>query len=267
MDQLKDLGSKGLVSVYTARADGETLSGFVSLGRRSNSISFCYAEGDKDLERKFLQFGFNELKQNGKAIKAGGPWITPQISEHLLDIGFNKYDRKAMTLEKDTVESMGIPPLSADIELHAYTEEMREEVVDLIYAANIGNIDIHVFPEFFSERDLVTKLVLDTENSRWGEWRDGISKVLTLDGKIIGVCFWTMQGTTGYIPEIAIHPDYKRKGLGRYILVASMKTLIEEAEDLTGFRLDVTLDNPARNLYESVGFNDHVHYSMYSWVP
>jgi ribosomal protein S18 acetylase RimI-like enzyme len=172
-----------------------------------------------------------------------------------------------MTLDKDTVESMETPTQPPDIKLQAYDIEMREEVVDLIYAANQGNIDIHVFPEFFSDKELVARLVQNTEDSRWGTWRDGISKVLILEGKIIGVCFWTMQGTTGYIPEIAIHPDHKRKGLGRYILIASMKTLIDEADDLTGFRLDVTLDNPARKLYESVGFKDDVHYSMFSWIP
>ena len=267
LDQLKEGGSKGLVSIYVSRDDDDAFTGYVSIGRRSNSISFCYANEDNTLEKEFLQLALNELKENGKAVKAGGPWVTPQISQQLFSLGFNKYDRKSMTLEKDTVESLPVPSQPEEITLHAYDTEMKEEVVDLIYAANIENIDIHVFPEFFSERDLVAKLVQDTENSRWGTWRDGISKVLTKERKIIGVCFWTMQDTIGYIPEIAIHPDYKRKGLGRYILVASMKALLDEADDLTGFRLDVTMDNPARNLYESVGFKDDVHYSMYSWIP
>lgn len=78
--------------------------------------------------------------------------------------------------------------------------------------------------------------------------------ILALEGAdIIGAVILNHTGMSGYIPEnilvyIAVHGDFRGKGLG--------KELMEHAIKITtgGIALHVEPDNPAKFLYEKVGF-------------
>jgi GNAT superfamily N-acetyltransferase len=70
---------------------------------------------------------------------------------------------------------------------------------------------------------------------------------------IIGAVVVNRTGMKGYIPEnilvyIAIHKEYRGKGLGRQLMEAA----IQLAEG--GIALHVEPENPARYLYENLGF-------------
>lgn len=73
--------------------------------------------------------------------------------------------------------------------------------------------------------------------------------------KIIGVVVMNKTGMSGYIPEnilvyIAIDSDCRGKGYGKKI----MEKAIEEAEG--NIALHVEADNPAKKLYEKLGFTN-----------
>ena len=73
--------------------------------------------------------------------------------------------------------------------------------------------------------------------------------------KVIGAVVVNKTGMSGYIPEnilvyIAIHADYRGKGLGKEL----MNRAIERAEG--GIALHVEPDNPAKKLYEKLGFTN-----------
>lgn len=85
--------------------------------------------------------------------------------------------------------------------------------------------------------------------------RGGFVAVQTDNDTITGAVVINETGMQGYIPEnilvyIAVHKDYRGKGLG--------KKLMQEA--LGAAKGDVALhveqDNPARFLYESLGFTN-----------
>lgn len=80
--------------------------------------------------------------------------------------------------------------------------------------------------------------------------------VLTVkeEGEIVGCVVMNRTGMNGYIPDnilvyIAVHQDYRGKGYG--------KELMKKAIELTkgAIALHVEPDNPARHLYEKIGFN------------
>ena len=80
--------------------------------------------------------------------------------------------------------------------------------------------------------------------------------VLTVkeEGEIVGCVVMNRTGMNGYIPDnilvyIAVHKDYRGKGYG--------KELMKKAIELTDgdIALHVEPDNPARFLYEKIGFN------------
>lgn len=73
------------------------------------------------------------------------------------------------------------------------------------------------------------------------------------NGKIIGAVVINNTGMQGYIPEnilvyIAVHKDHRGKGLGKKLMA---KTIELTKGDIA---LHVEKDNPARILYEKVGF-------------
>ena len=73
--------------------------------------------------------------------------------------------------------------------------------------------------------------------------------------KIIGATIINKTGMDGYIPEnilvyIATHHDYRGKGLGKQLMQIAIKT-VEGA-----IALHVEPDNPAKFLYEKLGFTN-----------
>lgn len=89
------------------------------------------------------------------------------------------------------------------------------------------------------------------------EWPSFGGYVLTgsQNGEIIGAVVVNRTGMKGYIPEnilvyIATHGDHRGKGVGKEL----MKKAIEHAEG--SIALHVEPDNPARHLYEKLGFTN-----------
>lgn len=80
--------------------------------------------------------------------------------------------------------------------------------------------------------------------------------ILALDGKaIIGAVVLNNTKMSGYIPEnilvyIAVHSDYRGKGLGKELMKQAIKVSDES------IALHVEADNPAKFLYEKLGFTN-----------
>ncbi len=73
------------------------------------------------------------------------------------------------------------------------------------------------------------------------------------EGKITGAVIVNKTGMSGYIPDnilvyIAVHKDYRGEGLGKIL----MQKTFEQAEG--DIKLHVEPENPARFLYEKLGF-------------
>ena len=115
---------------------------------------------------------------------------------------------------------------------------------------------------------------LHTHLNQYGDKKDDIRKCLnyalseepgfggfvvtardTESGNIAGAVVINETGMEGYIPEnilvyIAVHAGYRCKGLGKNL----MKKAIDTAEG--DIALHVEPDNPARYLYEKLGFTN-----------
>ena len=83
----------------------------------------------------------------------------------------------------------------------------------------------------------------------------GFVLVSYLDDDIVGAVVINQTGMKDYIPEnilvyIAIHPDKRGKGLG--------KKLVEKTIEIANgnIALHVEPDNPAKKLYEKLGFSN-----------
>ncbi|RLF20430.1 MAG: ribosomal-protein-alanine N-acetyltransferase [Thermoprotei archaeon] len=69
-------------------------------------------------------------------------------------------------------------------------------------------------------------------------------------GYVIGAIRWDV---IGHILNIAVHPDYRRRGIGSILMKEIMKRLKEKGARI--YRLEVRVSNtPAQHLYERLGF-------------
>lgn len=83
----------------------------------------------------------------------------------------------------------------------------------------------------------------------------GFTVRLTDKGQTIGAVVINRTGMSGYIPEnilvyIAVNNEYRGQGIGKHL----MKTAIGQAEG--DIALHVEADNPAKFLYEKLGFEN-----------
>jgi GNAT superfamily N-acetyltransferase len=265
-DQIRDSISKDRSSLYVDISDEGSLRGVGLFGKVSNRISFVFADGDSEIEKGILDALFNRFSTECEFMVTGGPWLTYSLTKALIEIGFVKHDREHMTLPRADVAKLSEPKLPEGMSFVPYTKDKRAEISDLVFRCTDGHIDQDVFPEFFGTRETCLKLVENIEASVYGAYTEGLSWILRNDEKDIGVCFMTCRnGDTGYIPDIVLEQEYRGQGLGKGMLVHSMKRQLESDSAITKVDLDVTLANNARHLYKSLGFNDVREYSMYTW--
>lgn len=124
------------------------------------------------------------------------------------------------------------------------TNKEKEAIVDFLHT----HLD-----EFGDPKEDITKAI----NYALKEAKSFGGFVIKLrnDNKIIGAVVVNRTGMDSYIPEnilvyIAIDKNYRGKGIGKRLL----QTALETAEG--DVALHVEPDNPARKLYEKLGFTN-----------
>lgn len=81
----------------------------------------------------------------------------------------------------------------------------------------------------------------------------GFALTAFLEGKLVGALIMNKTGMSGYIPDnilvyVAVDASYRGKGIGRQIVEESFK------HAKGAVKLHVEYDNPAKRLYERIGF-------------
>ncbi|MBN2745566.1 MAG: GNAT family N-acetyltransferase [Bacteroidales bacterium] len=123
-------------------------------------------------------------------------------------------------------------------------EQQKNEIVAFLY----GHLDEFGDPIADIEKAVDYALHI-------GESFGGYVVRLTENEKVIGAVVVNRTGMKGYIPEnilvyIAIHRDYRGKGIGKGLMQEAMK---QAKGDIA---LHVEPENPAKYLYEKLGFTN-----------
>jgi ribosomal protein S18 acetylase RimI-like enzyme len=86
-----------------------------------------------------------------------------------------------------------------------------------------------------------------------GPWNDAASRVmLAADGAVAGYLAATDMGRLGFIMDGAVHPAHQRRGLAHHLIEHCLAAYRSQGFEAVG--LAVTALNPARQLYEGMGF-------------
>jgi len=89
---------------------------------------------------------------------------------------------------------------------------------------------------------------------------DGQDNIILNNRQPIGRMFTSEGDQTMTLVDIALLPEYRNGGIGRRLLDELLKSAAEKGKSVT---LHVFKTNPARHLYERLGFRDRSEDSMY----
>ncbi len=265
-EKVMDRLSSGDLEIV-AKFEASQPSGFAIYDVEPPRISLIHTEEIQDnpekTKRDLFDEAFHRLSKKGVIVRTGGSGIDMNLSDHIIGLGFKRFDRKTMLLTRASIESIPEPTFSKDFNVDSYHSHMKDEVSQLIYRTYIDHLEVDAFPEFFGSEQGALDLIENIEEFK----HDPYSKVLTKENEFVGVCFIISKTEyTGHVALICIERAFQKKGLGRDLFVYSLKEMLKEVPSVERITLDVTVDNPARKLYESLGFNDCGEFTIFTWA-
>ncbi len=122
----------------------------------------------------------------------------------------------------------------------------KEEIINFLYK----NLD-----QYGDAKEDINRCIQYVFNELNDHKTSGFIIEVQQDSEIMGISIINETGMSGYIPEnilvyIATNRKYRGKGIGKLI----MTKVIEEAQG--NIALHVEQDNPAKYLYEKLGFTN-----------
>ncbi len=205
-----------------------------------------------DVTRALLSQAMDELRgaDESPEIYAELPALPPPVVALLKGYGFVAARRDIMCARTVDTPPLVVPP---GYRLTAWQQECLEDAAAVIYQANVGTLDAQIIPEL---RSLTTtrRIVWQTLDGRYGRFdREASGLALAADATVVGVALVTRRASRqGFTAEICVLPGHQGRGLGR-ALMRRMHAVLA-ASGLTESMLGVTEGNPARYLYESLGY-------------
>ncbi len=151
-------------------------------------------------------------------------------------------------------EPLPVVETPAGIRVARWADEHQPEAEAVAMAAHAGGVDEVVVIEA-RPGQLVESLraIRAGRHPEMGRWHEAASLVaLAADGDVIAYLAVADLATMGFVADLGVRPDHRRRGLGRLLMVRSMTICREEGCPAMG--LAVTTANPARRLYDGLGF-------------
>ncbi len=245
----------------------DSFVGFIATNSQWGSIMIVHTTHDHDgsfpIKRELFDNALESLSEFDP-VRIGGNAICDNLSDYAISKGFERLDRKYMSLPRAKLLNLSEVELPEGYVWEEYQSKDRNEIAKLVHEANVGNVDMKVFPNFFSSIEASISLIDNIERNVYGTYKEGYSLIIRKGNEPVGVIFLTLLSPdTGYIPDICIHKEHRKRGLGKAMMTKSMKAMAEREPAMNTMDLDVTLANPARFLYESLGVETVREYSIH----
>ena len=255
--------------VLIVEDDDEIVQGFLIIDKNSDRIPILFANWNSIVEKQLLEYAFNRLSKEFTHISFESGWPTPWISDDLIsfaaELGFVEYDRAYMQLHPINQEVFSAITHWNDFGLVPFDVSMVNEISRLIFKCVDGTADQDIWPSFFISVQRIEDFLHKLLDGSFGKHEDFYSWILQDKDVNIGVCLMASNEETGFIAQIAVDPKYRRRGLGRYLLLHSIHSLVRIHPEISRIELAVTESNPAKLLYQSLGFRTLNSSTTFVW--
>ncbi|MFW9963331.1 MAG: GNAT family N-acetyltransferase [Candidatus Sifarchaeia archaeon] len=266
--QLQNSIETGLRYVLGAYDENNKPLGLLIHDPKFNRISLIFANSDFSVEKELFDKMFGEFSEISPTITFDSgypiPWISLEFSEYAISSGFMKHDRCFMMLQRP--KSMDHHDLPDNFHLIPFSESEIEDVTKMVFQSVDGSIDQNLFPFVYESFDTTLRFHQQIIAGDFGIHKPSYSWILKKGDDCIGACFMTTsEEHIGHLMHLAIAPDFRRRGLGKNLLLHSLHNLFTIEPNLVKVDLTVTLSNPVRNLYVSIGFKRVNDMSTFVW--
>lgn len=219
--------------------------------------SYC----GQDIESALIERGIQALKDCGVdgIISECVPFCELAEAASYAGLGFTPIERAIMRADIGTFSFE-----------HAHKEETlllepedQAEAAEVLVEAYADHSARVLHPAFHSERSALA-FVSGIVAGDFGVTRPEYCRILRVDGRLAGVIFGAQAAPdVGFVLQIAVPPAFQGCGLGT-VLLGDLADAFEHA-GMARIALGVTMDNPARRLYERLGFTIRQRITAYTW--
>lgn len=210
----------------------------VALNLIEKSIEYTRQEGRGRLEVFHMQMT-DEMRPRYEKYKA---WYESQGMPKGCEWAYMTAD--LTTLDRKEVE------LSPGFYIRPITEVTNDEIYECYYETFIASSD----SRFLDQTDEQRRGNFEDEFfNRSNPFEKDASILLYYGEQIVGFIMIVLIENGGFVNGIGIHPDFRRRGLGKALMLSSMKRAAKNGMET--MILEVDIDNyQAIKLYQSVGF-------------
>ncbi|MFX1507063.1 MAG: GNAT family N-acetyltransferase [Promethearchaeota archaeon] len=275
MKQLKNLLTLKKRVIFALYDQTDHAIGFTVINPSEGEIRVLYVQDSTEEEenieylmheRQLFNAAFTYLKDLTSHVRIATK-LSANLKKHIIKFGFQEFRRARLAIDRETVKALVSPKIDSAYILTNWDSEYSFPIADLMakYHYNDQHPDGTLFAKYrgVSEcKDLIENIMTVKD----GLFKDDCTGILIHRNKVIGACFSVIFSEQGFIPEIILASEYQGKGLGKALLVHTIKKLTENHSDLSKIELNVTLINAAAlKLYKSVGFREIDSYSVFIW--
>ncbi|MGY5870798.1 MAG: GNAT family N-acetyltransferase [Candidatus Thorarchaeota archaeon] len=267
--QMKSGITKETHQVLCEENSAGVAQGFLVINLNADRLPIIFADWNFEIERILLDHAFNKLSKTCSHISFESgyptPWISEDLSSYATTIGFVKHAQAYMQLQPINKDIFAKVSIGEEFEFIPFTNAMVEEISKLVFKCVDGTIDQDLFPFAYGTIQKIEEFLHKFLSGSFGSHEPLYSWILKEDTRNIGACFLFTMEKTGFLMHIVIDPEFRRQGLGNALFCHSLQSLLRVNPSVTKIELAVTLSNPAKLMYDSLGFRILNDSSTYVW--
>lgn len=204
-------------------------------------------------EIKFFDWMFHKLKNKTGGFISQFSLFSDIIIKHMTKLGVEPIKRHVMLIDGSKISGLSEPILDDQYKFASWSESYIDKCAELIVDAHEGTLDSQIFV-FYQQIKGSKEFLKQNSANKFGKFDKNIESVLLENADIIGLCSFNITENKGFIPSIVISPKKRGLGLGKSLLIHTMKDLYQKHEIESVGLLVTERNQTAYQLYNKLGF-------------
>lgn len=257
----------GAAALYAAEAADGAVHAAALVHERGGTahLSMLHARAamrNQGIEQRLAAEIASDLKARGAShiLAEFVPAYPLDLSEALEPSGFTAIPRCFMSIES---RALAGPPRAPVSRAAAYDPAVSGKVAHCLHRA-YDDPESRFLHHELNSMAAIEAFVCDAARGTFGATQRGFGRLIEEDGAAAGVALGCGAGPdAGFVLQVAVDPSHRRKGLATQLLRDLGREFL--AAGFTRTSLTVTASNPARILYERLGFRAAAPVTAYVW--